>query len=179
MFHVEHFMKTLFYSIFFVLFSLLVGCNQPNPHPETLDPIYSDIEKEKKEVDGAYAAEKKNLEDLQQDLLDVKPQTGQIKYAQKRILDSKERLNVLYQRKIYLQLRLETRLAQVSKDYLRAFEKGHVWPDPKEYIEYKSQKSLERAPKIWSVSERISRSTPPKKPTGGHGDSESHGEEHH
>lgn len=163
-------MKLHFFVILPVFLLILSGCHQPNPHPETLDPIYSDIEKEKKDIDGAYSAEKKQLEEFQKALLEVKPQTGQIKYAEKRLFESKARLEKLDQRRIYLELRLKTRKDLITKEYLAAFEKDLPWPDPKEYQTYKSQKDLESAPRTWSVGNRLEKASPPKKPAGGGGE---------
>lgn len=171
-----NFFNLVVFSSFMII---LAGCHQPNPHPETMDPIYSDLEKEKKNIDGAYSSEKKELEGLEQALREVKPQTGQIKYAQKRVSESKARIDKLYQQKLYLELRLQSRLEHVSKAYLIAFEKGLPWPDPKEYQVYKSQKGLETAPKAWSVGNRLEKAALPKKAAGEHGESESRGEEHH
>lgn len=158
--------------------AVLPGCHKPNPHPESMDPIFADLEKEKKETESKISAEEKNLAEFKQALRDVVPQTGQIKYAQKRIYETEEKLNKLRQRKQYLEVRLESRIEVARKDYLRAFEKDQPWPNPKEYETYRSQKELESAPRTWSVRDRIEKAAPPKKAASGHG--ESHEEpEHH
>jgi septal ring factor EnvC (AmiA/AmiB activator) len=171
MFHVEHFMKNILFLLFLSIF--VVACHQPDPHPEHMDPIYADLEKERKEAESQYSAEEKQLEELAAALKDVKPQTGQIKYAKKRLYESQRRLEKLRQRKVYLELRTQSRQKWAQKDYLRAFNKNEPWPDPKEHEIYKSQMDLENAPKVWSSRDRIEKLSAPKKPAaneegGGH-----------
>ena len=166
-------------AAFFLIFTLvLVGCHQPNPHPEATDPIYSDLERSKKDLEGQLGQELKHLEEFEIALKAVKPQTGQIKYAQKRVYETREKVEKLKQLKAYYDLRLASRIESVKRSYAKAFEKNEPWPDPKEYEVYKSQKALEVAPRAWSVRDRIEKAAPPKKPAAGEHGAE-HGDEHH
>jgi hypothetical protein len=161
----------LLFRVFLIGLSLyLASCNKPNSNPETLDPIFSELEKDKKEVDGAIAAEEKQLHEFTNALKEVKPQTGQIKYAQKRVSESQEKLTKLKQRQLYYELHIKTRLAEVRRSYLKAFRKKEAWPDPKEYEIYQIQKKLDSASKNWSVKDRIERAQSQKEKRGNHGE---------
>jgi len=141
----------------FALISLLfiAGCNKPEPNPELRDPIYADLNTRLGEVTGQIATEKKNLEGFQTALKEVVPQTGQVKFAQKRVNDSEDKLVRLNQEKDYLELKSKDRLASTKHNYLVAFRKGETWPDPKEYESYKIEQKLRKAKMSWDVKERM------------------------
>jgi hypothetical protein len=162
------------------ILTVLCGCHSPNPHPELGDPIYLDIERDLKASAGAVQSEEKNLEDLKKALKDIKPQTGQIKYAMKKIYDSEGRLVKLRQINTYLQLRLDTRAKEDGINYLRAFEKDIPWPDPNEYKTYMSYKNMQLAPRAWNPKERIEAAKIKKQVVGhGGGHEEAAPSEHH
>ncbi|UOF00405.1 baseplate J/gp47 family protein [Bdellovibrio reynosensis] len=133
----------------------LLACNKPEKNPELRDPIHSAIEAELKATDVAIAGEQKTLADHEKTLADVVPQTGQIKYAQKRVRESKERLTKLLQEKQYLELKKKARARDSKKSYLAAFKKGETWPDPKEWDSYQAEERLRKAKRTWDVQERI------------------------
>lgn len=164
MFHVEH-MSRYFILLIFCLFSW--GCKSQNPNPELTDPIYTDLEKDKKDYDSRVQAETKQLEEFQQALRDVKPQTGQIKYAQKRVSESMAKLEKTKQIRQYIEIRIETRKRLAREQYAKAFAEGREWPDPKEYENYKKQRELEQTPLKWSVRERIEQTKVKPKPAEG------------
>ena len=93
--------------IFAVMF--LLGCNKPDPHPELKDPIYQDLQREFAEAQKAVDAEKSLLAEHEKNLKEVIPQTGQIKYAQKRVSESLARLEKLKQLVKYWEIRIKTR----------------------------------------------------------------------
>jgi peptidoglycan hydrolase CwlO-like protein len=165
--------KASFYLLFF--FFLISGCHKPASNPESLDPIFTDLEKQTKDVAVQVTDTQKQLDDFEKAMETVQPQTGQIKYAQKRVYETRARLEKLQQKLRYLQLHTETRLNEDRKAYLRAFNKNEPWPDPAEYESYKAQRALEETPIIWNVNARKERflSPPPK-----HGASEENGSEH-
>ena len=78
-----------------ILLLLLSSCNKPDPNPELKDPIYQDLLKRVKEMDSQIAEETKTLEEHKGALAKVVPQTGQNKYAQKRVFDSENKLEHL------------------------------------------------------------------------------------
>ncbi len=149
-----------------------IGCEKPDPHPENRDPIYEDLGKQLKSVESDLKAAEKQLDEFKDAVNKVKPQTGQIKFAQKRVYDTEAQISKLRQKRDFNTLEIQTRLEYVRKQYLAAFTAKKQWPDPNEAAEYKAQQSLERASRSWNAKERIEAAkAPPPKPAG-------HGEEH-
>lgn len=150
----------MFKRFFYILFitTLLIGCDKPDPHPELKDPIYNDLISSLSSTQKALEDEKKTLEGHIKESADVVPQTGQIKYAQKRINESKSRITRLEQEVQYLELKVEARKSASRSKYLQAFKKKEAWPDSKEWENYKIEKKLQSAKKTWDVRERIKES---------------------
>lgn len=170
MFHVEHRGFMRFFLLF--MFSLtLAGCNKPDPNPENKDPIFSDLSAQAEEMKKAAEAEEKQLEEHKKALAEVVPQSGQIKYAQKRVYESEAKIQKLKQEAQWLKVSARERLKQDKINYLKAFNKGEPWPDPKEYAEYKEQMRLRRIKLNWNVKDRMREAGLPvpgdKKPAGG------------
>ncbi len=138
-----------------ILGLFMISCDHPVADPELLDPIYSDLLKESKSVDSQVAAATKELEGFESELALVVPQTGKIKYAQKRVRETKEKLDKLKQMSVYWKLRVDSRRAWDQEHSLKAFKEKKPWPPPDEYSEYKNQIALERAPKNWNLKERL------------------------
>jgi hypothetical protein len=156
MFHVEHAYMRLFYA-FLLLVPLLGACEKKaDPNPELRDPIYADFKAELAIAEQGIVAEKKTLEGHEQELKDVIPQSGQIKFAQKRIYESRDKITKMEQRKLYFELKIKARLAEARAAYRKAFAKGEEWPDPKEHEEYKVASKLRRDGLIgWNVENRM------------------------
>lgn len=152
------------FRIFMLIFCVFAaGCNKPNPNPEHLDPIYAELEKEKKDMESAISAESKQLAEFKEALAAVKPQTGQIKYAEKRYYESLAKVEKMKQMLSYLEIHIESRKKSAKRAYLKAFYKKEPWPDPKEYETYKAQKQLEAAPRAWDAKARIEKMKAPVK----------------
>ena len=134
---------------------LLVACDKPNPEPEKVDPIYLDMEKEAAETESQIKTAEKDLEGFQKDLENVVPQTGQIKYAEKRVSEATAKLEKLKQMRQYWEIRLETRKQWDRKQYLAAYKAKKPWPESSEYEQYKIQRKLEQAPKSWNLKKRM------------------------
>ena len=141
--------------IFFALFFLLLACEKPNPTPELLDPIYQDLENELKKAEAEIKSTEKELEGFRLEEKKVQPQTGQIKFAQKRVFETEAKLEKLKQMRTYWLLRKETRQKIARKSYLKAYKEKAPWPDPKEYQDYSLQRKLEQAPLNWNVKRRL------------------------
>lgn len=146
----------LFYALF-LLIPLLGACEKKqDPNPELRDPIYADYKAELGIAEQGLAAEKKTLEGHEAELKEVIPQSGQIKFAQKRVYESREKITKLEQRKLYFELKIKARLTEARKAYRTAFSKGEEWPDPKEHEEYKVASKLRRDGMIgWNVENRM------------------------
>ncbi|WP_413569136.1 hypothetical protein ACLWBD_17650 [Bdellovibrio sp. HCB117] len=138
-----------------ILSFALSACNKPDPNPELKDPIYSDLSATLAATTQAIEAEKKALEGFQKELSEVVPQTGQIKYAQKRVFDSQQKIARLEQEKQYYELKIEARKKSSKKSYMAAFKKGESWPNPKEFEDYQAQKKFREAKRTWDVKQRM------------------------
>lgn len=147
--------KNFYISIIALLFLFAAGCEKPHPHPELLDPIYSDMLKMEDEYKKAAESEKKNLEEFELALKNVVPQTGQIKYAQKRYYESLARYERMKQMELYWGVRAKSRKRSDSIEYIKAFNKKEVWPNPDEYKEYKSFKDAQKPIRPWKLEDRM------------------------
>lgn len=148
--------NTLFFVIFTVFFA--AGCSKPDPNPENRDPIYADYLAELDLAKKSLESEEKNLAEHETAFKAVVPQTGQIKYARKRIEESQAKIDKLKQQVTYFELKIAERLKETRKKYLAAFKAGQAWPDQKEIDEYKSVQKLRRDKIAADRNERI----PPK-----------------
>lgn len=144
--------------IIFLLFFVVVACDKPNPEPEKADPIYNDIVAEIGAANSAVTAAEKELEGFEKEAAAVVPQTGQHKYAGKRVSETAAKLEKLRQMKKYWEIRAETRKEWARKSYMTAYKAKKPWPDPKEYEQYKVLRKLEQAPRHWNLKERIDQS---------------------
>ncbi|UYL10558.1 hypothetical protein B9G69_008215 [Bdellovibrio sp. SKB1291214] len=156
------------------------ACSKPDPNPELKDPIYSDLQTKVGAATAALEAEKKKLEGFQKDMEAVVPQTGQIKYAQKRLYESQANITRLEQELEYLKLKVEQRLKTAQSSYKKAYAKKEEWPDPKEYSSYLAEEKLRNAKRSWDVKQRmkdagVSFDTGIGKAGGGEGGAEGHG----
>lgn len=133
----------------------LFACSKPDPNPELKDPIYNDYNSQLGTVSAALESEKKNLEGFNEELAEVVPQTGQIKYAQKRVREAKDKITRLEQEKQYLELKIEARKRESKSSYAKAYKKGENWPDPQEWASYQTEQRLRNAKKSWDVKERM------------------------
>lgn len=142
-----------FIALLFIAMAVL-GCNKPDPHPERADVIYQDIQSE-------LATVRKNIDDTQKSLLEheanlkkVVPQTGQIRYAQKRLWEARRVLDLFQQQEKYWIIREEQRRLFVRRRNLEAHQKGQKWSDERELKEYRDEKRLRQARLNWDVRKR-------------------------
>ena len=140
-----------------IILSMLfaVGCNRPDPNPELKDPIYLDIQRELQEAKREVDAQEKQLEEFKKAFASVVPQTGQIKFAQKRLNDATDKLQRQRQMVRYWEIRLDTRKAESKKLYQQAFSKDKPWPNQQEWQEYKTIRAAQTKPKLWSIDDRF------------------------
>jgi len=164
-------MKTIL-GLYFILAMSVLACNRPDSEPEKVDPIYSDIQSKISSVNSQIKSAEKDLDDKKKDFAKVVPQTGQNKFAQRRVEDAQRVLDKLIQMKEYWQLRAESRKRWAREHYLIAFNKKEPWPDPREIQEYIAQKKLEEASPTWNAKQRVQDyASPPPTPKasgGGH-----------
>jgi hypothetical protein len=142
-----------FLTLFFVL--LCWGCDKPVSNPETLDPIYEDLNKSAEEMKKASESEKAAYAGYLNDLKAAKQQTGQVSFAQKRLRESRERLNHLEQMEKYWEIRAESRRDFDRVNYAKSRTSKTPWPDPKEYEDYKLAQKAQNQKKNWDVKARM------------------------
>ncbi len=140
----------------FTIFSIsLIGCGRPDPNPELKDEIYADLNSQLAETTRGISEEEKKREEHKKALLEVVPQTGQNKFANKRVFDSETKITKLKQEKQWLELRIAERKASTKTKYLQAFRNKEVWPDPAEFEQYKAEKKMRNAKRNWDVRQRM------------------------
>ncbi|MGZ3692372.1 MAG: hypothetical protein ACXVAX_12770, partial [Pseudobdellovibrio sp.] len=106
-------------------------------------------------------AEEKNLAALKIELGKAVPQTGQIKYATKKVRSSEESLNELQQRKLYFEIKAERRKAYVEQRYSESLSKGgRPWPDKEEIEIYKSIAKFNKDKIEWDKNKGIRKDVP-------------------
>ena len=142
-------------KLFILLFLALSACSKPDPNPELKDPIYNDLNAELGIISASLEAEKVSLKKFEEELEAVVPQTGQIKYAMKRVEDSKSKIVKLEQQKQYLELKIAARKNTAHTEYMKAYNKKETWPDPSEWRNYELEKKLRAAKRTWDVKERM------------------------
>lgn len=138
-----------------IITMLFSACNKPDPQPELKDPIYQDLISSLSNTKQTLEKEKKDYEGFQQALKDVIPQTGQIKYAQKRVYESQARISRLEQEIQYLELKIMARQESARDSYTKAFKRKESWPNPIEWESYKVEKRLRAANRNWDYKDRI------------------------
>ena len=148
--------------LFFALFALILNsCTQADPHPETRDEVYQDLQTELGIAEKAFDAEEKQQERLQADMSKALPQTGQIKYATKKLHDSADRLNALTQQKLYFGIKLEQRKAYVQSRYQESLkDPARPWPDEKELSMYRSVVKFNRDKIAWDKNKGMKKAVP-------------------
>lgn len=149
------------YLIFAALALILNSCTQSDPHPESRDEIYHDLETELEIATKAIDAEEKLHDRLEADIRKALPQTGQIKYATKKLKDSADRLSALSQQKLYFGIKLEQRKAYVLSRYQESLkDKGKHWPDEEELAMYRSVVKFNRDKITWDKNKGMKKAVP-------------------
>lgn len=145
-------MKLLSFAFILVF---MFGCEKKNPHPELLDPIYQDLVIELDIANKAIESEEAALVELAKEKALAVPQTGQIKYASKKVAEAQRRLEVLKQQKLYFDIKLEQRKAEALRRYEASLKPGgRPWPDPEEVENYRAVAKLQRDKIAWSQREK-------------------------
>lgn len=157
MFHVEQLMKTLLFALF--LFCL--ACTKVDPHPENRDEIYEDLGQELEIATKALEGAEKNLLSAKDEVDKAIPQTGQIKYATKKLRNAEAYFAEMQQRKIYFDVKRERRKTYVQFRYQESLRKdGRPWPDPKEIEEYKAIVKFNREKLEWDRTKGTRKDVP-------------------
>lgn len=167
--------------IFITIISIFTGCNKSDPTPEVSDEIYKDLLQELDVATKGFESEIKNLEKLEQDRNKAVPQTGQIKFAQKKVFETQATINKLAQQKQFFEIKIELRKAEVRQRYMEARKGGRKWPDPIEIENYKAVMKLQRDKLEWEKSKGQKKDVPhgTKKEAASHGEAPAQAEGAH
>jgi hypothetical protein len=161
MFYVEH-MKNSRFGLLLLLFIVFIAtsCNKRDPTPELSDAIYLDLKTELDIAQKNLAAEQAQNAKSRAELESVVPQTGQNKYATKRVFESDNNLDLYRQQVKYFEIGLELRKNLARHRYLESLSPGgRAWPDPAEAEDYKIRLKLQKAKLSWGK-----KTTPETKP---------------
>lgn len=150
-------MKLLFFAL---ILGLFLGCNKPDPNPENSDEIYKDLLQELDVASKALEAEVKNLEKLEIERDRVVPQTGQIKFAQKKVYETQATITKLAQQKQFFEIKIELRKAEVRERYMEARKGGRKWPDLAEIENYKAIMKFQRDKLEWEKNKGQKKDVP-------------------
>ena len=154
--------NTLFYSFLsiFLIFTA-TSCKKKDSNPEKSDVIYTDLLSEVEIARKNLEDEKKQNERVKKELLEVVPQTGQVKNAQKRVFESENNIQTYSQQLRYLEIKAEQRKHYVHQRYEESLRPGgREWPDIKENEDYAIRMKLQREKLNWGKDKP---KDPPKK----------------
>lgn len=154
MFHVEHRL------LLAILLTTLIGCKAENPNPELMDPIYSDLKKEAEGAAKALEAQIKEKEASKLAIQKADPNSIELREAEKLYWQATKKIDLLRPIEHYYKIHAERRRVEGRADYRRSLAKGEIWPDPKEYEGYMTNKRLRSAERNWNrrvpkLSERM------------------------
>lgn len=147
----------------------ILGCKSKIQNPESLDPIYSDLQSILQEHQKSVEDTEKEIASLRQEIADAEPNTKELHMSRKKLTEAKKRLIKVRQMTKYYEIRLERRRVEDMRAYSIAFEKDLPWPDPAEYSAYQANKRLRnsrpqweaRVPKLHSRLEKYQESRTP------------------
>ena len=143
------------------ILSILASCTRVDPAPEAKDPIYADLSAELAIAEKNVESVEKSLEKLRTELERAVPQTGQVKFATKKVRDAEATLAELRQRKLYFDVKRDRRKAYVQFRYQQSLKPGGPpWPDQKEIDEYRTLAKLNREKLEWDRNKGVKKDVP-------------------
>lgn len=144
-------MKLKILHLLLALFSVLgLSCKQEDSTPELSDKIFKDLQSELEIAKRNSEAEESQQIKMKAELKQAVPQTGQRRFAEKRVFDSANQLSVYRQQEKFFEVKMEERRIYVRKRYLEGLlPYGRAWPDSTEDAEYALRLKLRRAKLEW------------------------------
>lgn len=137
--------------LFFTSLVLLAGCHNEEPNPENLDPIYSYLLKEQKDLENKIASDTKKLEEAQSDYEFSDPLTIERRNASSDMAHYQRSIYMLKQQLQYIDIRVERRKVEDHVAYKAAFSSGKQWPPKDEYEQFMTSERLRTAPRSWDA----------------------------
>lgn len=132
----------------------LAGCNSKDPSPELKDPLYLELEKQKKAAEADIKAAEEAVAVAEDNMKKVVPQTGQIKYASKRLNEARGRLIQAKQVELYFKVKIESRKWAAREEYLKAYYDKTPWPSTEALEAFQLNQKLSATSKEWSAKKR-------------------------
>ena len=146
--------------VFILFLSILASCSKTDTTPEIADEIYKDLQQELEVSTKGVESEEKNLQKLEFEKQKIVPQTGQIKFSQKKIFETQNTLTKLSQQKQFFEIKLEQRKNEVRLRYAESKAGGRQWPDLNEIMLYKSTLKLQREKLAWDKNKGMKKQVP-------------------
>ena len=145
----------------FAVMVFLTACNQKDPHPEQMDGIYKDLAAELDLARRSLELEEKALVALLKEKALAVPQTGQIKFANKKIADAEEKIMIIKQRVTFFEISVSQRAALAKIKYGESFRAGgKPWPDKEELDLYRSVTKFQRDKLAWDRNKGVKKTVP-------------------
>ena len=132
-------------------FLIVTGCKpKPIENPETIDPIYSDLNALSAAATAKAEAQKKKIAELEESLKGMTDRDPDLKRTRHEKSNLERGLIQIEQDAQYFEIRANQRRLYDKEAYLKAFREGKPWPDPSEFEDYQEQKRLRAANRDWS-----------------------------
>lgn len=141
----------------FLLFSLLIfiNCSRPDPKPELKDFIYQDYIEQKGLIEKSLTEIEAQINEHNKSMTEAIPQTGQLKWSQKRLFEAESNRDKLKQQIKYFEIKINQRAKYVRKENYKSFNTGKIFDNLKEVEEYKAEKKLRSAKYTWDHKKRL------------------------
>lgn len=147
--------------ILIAVMAFLTACTQKDPNPEHADGIYKDLVAELGLARRALDLEEKALATLLKEKALAVPQTGQIKFANKKIADAEERIMIMRQRVTFFEISASQRAEHARLKYEESLRPGgKPWPDKDELELYNSVTKFQRDKLAWDRNKGIKKTVP-------------------
>lgn len=147
--------------IIIAVMAFLTACTQNDPHPEHTDGIYKDLVAELDLARRSLELEEKALSVLLKEKTLAVPQTGQIKFANKKIADTEEKIMIMKQRVAYFEISVSQRVEHAKIKYAESLRSdGRPWPDKEELDLYNSVTKFKRDKLAWDRNKGIKKTVP-------------------
>jgi hypothetical protein len=142
------------FALFAILF-VLTGCKSEMSNPESMDPIFADLNKQLGSAMGKIESAKKDLEKAEKSIAKAEPRTIDIRNARSDAAVARATIRKFEQEVHYLKIRVDRRQAEDRLSYHLAFIEGKEWPDKDEYSLYQANRRLATSSRHWG--ERVPR----------------------
>lgn len=127
------------------------ACSRPNPTPELTDPIFADLGQRSALAKAGAELKKGEIKILRQELADLPARDIGRRKMLEDLTNKEHQMMAAEQEGLYYEIRAGQRKDYARTEYLKAFDKGEPWPDPKDFETYKLQRKLKDAPREWSA----------------------------